>query len=343
MSEYQYYEFQAIDRPLTESDLAYLRTLSSRGYLTATSASFEYNYGDFRGNEDEILEEYFDALLYITNWGVRRLVFRFPKALINLETVKLYTLPEVVMLRTTDNYVLIDIYVDKEEGEWVETGEGWLSRMMMLRDAILHGDYRALYLGWLHAMELNPPDSEDAAEDEYDDEDEYEDDEVETIPLKNNTLEPPVPPNLSQLEGPLQAFVEFFEIDPQLVRAAAAASPTAAKASEPIEKWINALPEQECRALLLQSRTGRSEYGAPGDRCSTRALCDIHCRSTRCCAAHYHGTSGKRGSPHPAHFGRKAASSGRSTSAAFGTIGKARTCRMGTGHDADQQEERQWL
>lgn len=37
MSEYQYYEFQAIDRPLREADQAALRALSTRARITATS------------------------------------------------------------------------------------------------------------------------------------------------------------------------------------------------------------------------------------------------------------------------------------------------------------------
>ncbi len=42
MSEYQYYEFQAIDRPLTEEQQAYMRSLSSRVELTPTQAVFTY-------------------------------------------------------------------------------------------------------------------------------------------------------------------------------------------------------------------------------------------------------------------------------------------------------------
>jgi hypothetical protein len=48
MSEYQYYEFQALDRPLTQAEMVELRKLSSRVALTSTSAIFTYNYGDFR-------------------------------------------------------------------------------------------------------------------------------------------------------------------------------------------------------------------------------------------------------------------------------------------------------
>lgn len=67
MSEYQYYEFQALDSPLTPEAQAEMRRLSSRVHLTATSASFVYNYGDFRGNPYDVLANYFDTMLYITN------------------------------------------------------------------------------------------------------------------------------------------------------------------------------------------------------------------------------------------------------------------------------------
>jgi hypothetical protein len=41
MSEYQYYEFQAIDRPLTKKEMATLRTYSTRARITATSFESE--------------------------------------------------------------------------------------------------------------------------------------------------------------------------------------------------------------------------------------------------------------------------------------------------------------
>lgn len=48
MSEYQYYEFRAIDRPLTEAQKSKISALSSRAHVTSRMASFVYNYGDFR-------------------------------------------------------------------------------------------------------------------------------------------------------------------------------------------------------------------------------------------------------------------------------------------------------
>jgi len=43
MSEYQYYEFRAIERPLTNKQVGELRRYSSRADINTTSFSVEYN------------------------------------------------------------------------------------------------------------------------------------------------------------------------------------------------------------------------------------------------------------------------------------------------------------
>jgi hypothetical protein len=63
MSEYQYYEFLAIDRPLTAQQQAVIRQLSSRVQLSSTGAVFTYSYGDFRGQPLDVLAKHFDAML----------------------------------------------------------------------------------------------------------------------------------------------------------------------------------------------------------------------------------------------------------------------------------------
>ena len=49
MSEYQYYEFLAIDRPLDSSEMAALRALSSRAEITPTRFTNVYEWGNFKG------------------------------------------------------------------------------------------------------------------------------------------------------------------------------------------------------------------------------------------------------------------------------------------------------
>jgi hypothetical protein len=69
MSEYQYYEFQAIDRPLTKSEQEMLRGLSSRAHITATSFTNHYEWGSFKGDPKHLMESCFDLHLYCANLG----------------------------------------------------------------------------------------------------------------------------------------------------------------------------------------------------------------------------------------------------------------------------------
>jgi hypothetical protein len=80
VSEYQYYEFLALDRPLSTAEQAEVRQLSTRARITATSFTNEYHWGDFRGSPDELMRRYYDAHLYFANWGTHRVMFRLPRA-----------------------------------------------------------------------------------------------------------------------------------------------------------------------------------------------------------------------------------------------------------------------
>jgi hypothetical protein len=117
MSDYQYYEFRAIDRPLTAHQKAAVAALSSRSHVTSHSAVFVYNYGDFRGNPKELMSNYFDAMLYMANWGSRRLMFRIPRTLIDSRQIGLYCISEEIDQRTTRDkqHVVIDLAFHDEE------------------------------------------------------------------------------------------------------------------------------------------------------------------------------------------------------------------------------------
>src|SRR6266850_407670 len=78
MSEYQYIAFRAIDRPVSEKDLAYMRGQSARAEITPWSFDNEYHYGDFRGNAVEMLRRGYDLHLHYANFGVRKLLIRLP-------------------------------------------------------------------------------------------------------------------------------------------------------------------------------------------------------------------------------------------------------------------------
>lgn len=90
MSEYQYYEFQAIDRLLDRGVREELRSISSRARITATSFTNHYEWGDFKGDPRKFMERWFDLHLYLSNWGVRRLMMRVPKRLLSRTEVSLF-------------------------------------------------------------------------------------------------------------------------------------------------------------------------------------------------------------------------------------------------------------
>lgn len=78
MSEYQYYEFLAIDHLLDKADQAALRSISTRARITASSFMNSYKWGSFKGDPAEFMDRWFDLHLYLANWGSRRLMIRLP-------------------------------------------------------------------------------------------------------------------------------------------------------------------------------------------------------------------------------------------------------------------------
>src|SRR5215207_6189063 len=83
MSEYQYYEFQAVDRPLTREQMAELRALTSRATITPTRLVNVYHWGDFRGDPLRLIEQCFDAFVYVANWGTHQFMLKLPRRLLD--------------------------------------------------------------------------------------------------------------------------------------------------------------------------------------------------------------------------------------------------------------------
>lgn len=156
MREYQYYEFQAIDRPLGEADRQALRDLSTRARITATSFTNSYEWGDFKRDPAQLMERWFDLHLYLANWGLRRLMIRLPKRLVDrhllgafLENV------DFAELRVSRENLILGIGLDEVELEDWDDGSGWLAVLTPLRAEVLAGDLRLFYLLWLTAVEAD--------------------------------------------------------------------------------------------------------------------------------------------------------------------------------------------
>jgi hypothetical protein len=133
-------------------------------------------------------------------------------------------------LHTVGDHTILEIRFESEDGGYGFEGGTRLSELAPLRDDILAGDYRTLYLAWLMAAQAN-----DIGEE----------------------LEPPLPPGLKSLSAPLAEFVDFFQIDPFLVEAAASVSePLRPELAFALDAAIARLARAECDAFLRRLAAG---------------------------------------------------------------------------------------
>jgi len=241
MSEYQYYEFLAVDRPLDERQQAEVRALSTRARITATSFTNEYHWGNFRGDPRKMMERYYDAHLYLTNWGTYQVMLRLPSTLLSLEVAEQYCIDPHVAAWAAGDHLIVDLTSEDESGDWVEGAEDSLSAIVGVRAELAAGDLRPVYLAWLAAYGTWERD-EDAFG--YQEEDE---------------LEPPVPAGLGVLTAPQRALADFLRLDADLLTIAAQASPPLAEAKDnhgKLARWIKDLPLSEKDTLLHRVAQG---------------------------------------------------------------------------------------
>jgi hypothetical protein len=225
MSEYQYYEFQAIDRPLSDADRQALRDLSTRARITATSFTNSYQWGDFKGDPAKLMERWFDLHLYVANWGSRRLMIRWPARLVDRDRLDDFVGEvDCVGLGVVGEYLILDIARHELEFEDWDDGSGSLAALTPLRAEVLAGDYRLFYLLWLTTVEADAI----AAD------------------------EPEPMPGIGPLTGALEAFASFFGIDSDLVQAAAERSATSSsdESLDCARHVIAAMTEGEKNGLL---------------------------------------------------------------------------------------------
>lgn len=230
MSEYRYYEFAAVDRPLDARDLEVVRGLSTRAHITPTSFVNTYEWGSFKGDPRRLVERYFDAFLYLANWGTRELMVRLPARLVDPEVVQRYCSGDAVSAWTTGDHVVVAAESEDEEGDFEWGGEGLLASILPVRAELMSGDMRALYLLWLSVQVGEVPD---------------------------DAVEPPVPASLNALTGSQTALVEFLRIDRDLIDVAAAGSSPADEQLVDVADWVACLPASERDALLVGLLDGK--------------------------------------------------------------------------------------
>jgi hypothetical protein len=255
MSEYQYYEFLSLDRALSPREMRELRAVSSRAEITPTRFTNSYDYGDFKGDPSRWIERYFDAFLYFANWGTRVLSLRVPRRFVDLPTARAYCRTRSASARVKGRWLILDFETQRED-DGLENPAGELGTIVPVRNDLIAGDLRLLYLGWLLSVQCDEADEK---------------------------RRPPCPPNMGELTGPLAAFAEFIGISSELLACAARRSAPALDENVAVRRWADTLPprmlahwlerlvfpsEPHARAEVLQEFRSRSSApsDAPGKR-----------------------------------------------------------------------------
>jgi hypothetical protein len=228
MSEYQYYEFLALDRTLSKENQAALRDISSRAEISAHSLINTYQWGSFKARPLDMMVKWFDLHLYVANWGEHKLMLRFPKAHVDLPKIRsMVSEVDTVEVSVNDTHAIVSIALGNDEfleDEFWQYEKGWSSHVVQLRSDVLHGDLRLFYIVWLMA--------------------------VQDGLIADNAKEPL--PGLGPLTPDHEAFATFFEVDAHLLVAAAEKSNAAREpvSEAALQAALKALPEARKNAFL---------------------------------------------------------------------------------------------
>lgn len=246
MSEYQYLEFRAVDRPLTDKELSYAREQSSRAEISRWSFTNEYHFGDFRGNANGMLRRGYDVFLHYANFGVRTIKIRLPAGLpfgrklwskyIDGKLLKWKPDP-----KGSSGTLALEPYFEPFDSFW--EFNDCLDDVVAIRERLIAGDLRALYLLWLCV----------AGDDNY---------------APTEVIEPPVPVGLQEFGLKVDGLFYFYDIDPLLVDAAAdlpvpnakpkkkTPTPIILSPAERLKPWLKSLGAKNAKEHLEQLLVG---------------------------------------------------------------------------------------
>src|SRR4029077_5477212 len=99
-----------------------LRSISTRAEITSTSFTNHYEWGDLKADPLKLLEKYFDAFVYVANWGTRRFWLRMPKAWIECERAKRMLPGDAAWAQQTGKYVIVGFDVSELELDGFDDG-----------------------------------------------------------------------------------------------------------------------------------------------------------------------------------------------------------------------------
>lgn len=237
MSEYQFFEFAALDEPLSDEGMDYATSVTGRAEITSWRWKNVYNWGDFRGSVGKMMQ-FYDAHVYVANWGTFRFMLALPKDCFDADGVVPYLQEYALDLSDCDGRYVLTWWRDAEGGgEWID-GEGILDGLIPVREELLRGDFRSLYLGWLA----------DAGRWDY---------EAEGAEGFGDELEPPVPPGLGALTAAQRELSEQLAVDTDFLEAAAELDVPDIDINSLLRQTLERMTVADAREYLLRVAQGQ--------------------------------------------------------------------------------------
>ncbi|EPJ46827.1 MAG: hypothetical protein OFPII_17560 [Osedax symbiont Rs1] len=148
MSEYQYYEFRTCDQSLSSVQRSELRAISSRAQITNNRFMNEYHWGSLKATPSEMLQQYFDVGLYLSNFGCADFYIKIPQQAIPSKTLALFSLENVFSYHAYANHWILcfslpecDDYLEPDDDIYHK-----LEELTSIREELIKGDYRSLYI-----------------------------------------------------------------------------------------------------------------------------------------------------------------------------------------------------
>ncbi|OUS29091.1 hypothetical protein A9Q98_06375 [Thalassotalea sp. 42_200_T64] len=190
MSEYQYYHFKALEQPLSESQQQQLSDISTRAEITPQYFENEYHWGGLKAKPVDLMATFFDFGFYLTNWGEAKLYIKLDNGILASNLISAFLVNELIDIVELEQHRILVFSLPATEEYYFYEGDGnyWLQRILPLRDELINGDYRALILILLSAIECG---------------------------YFNLDFELPILANANQPLSPCQqAIMEFFQVDP---------------------------------------------------------------------------------------------------------------------------------
>ena len=108
MSEYQYYEFAAIDCPLTDDEMAALRAVSTRAAITPSGFVNHYEWGGLKADPLDWMQRYFDAFVYLADWAHCRLALRLPRDIFGKAELKPFGVKQSLTIDASEDHWILD-------------------------------------------------------------------------------------------------------------------------------------------------------------------------------------------------------------------------------------------